>query len=157
MQGMIDHHAQALEMVALLNTRTAREDMKRLGQRIAISQSDEIAAMKAWLGERGVAGSERHHGADAGAMAHDGTAPLMPGMLSAAQMAALAQARGPAFDRLFLEGMIRHHEGALVMVEALFASPGAGEEPTIFDFATHVDADQRIEIGRMRQMLEDIR
>lgn len=89
----------------------------------------------------------RHHGEDG-----DGHAG-MPGMLTADQLAELAAARGEAFDRLFLEFMIYHHEGALIMVDELFAAPGGGQETEIFTFASHVDADQRMEIMRMRQLL----
>ncbi len=146
MQEMIGHHAQAVEMVALLNARTTREDMRLLGLKIEVSQSDEIRMMQRWLEARGqpLAGPHAHHG--------EGTT-LMPGMLTSAEMAALAEARGPAFDRLFLEGMIKHHEGALTMVKQLFATPGAAQEPDVFAFASEVDADQRMEIDRMRAML----
>ena len=121
MQGMIGHHAQALEMTALLRSRTARDDMKLLARRIDDSQADEIKLMRRWLEVRGqqVPGEHAHHatGSPAG--------HLMPGMLTAEEMAQLAAAQGPAFDRLFLEFMIKHHEGALVMVTELFAAPGA--------------------------------
>jgi uncharacterized protein (DUF305 family) len=147
MQGMIGHHAQALEMTALLYTRTTRADMKLLAERIDVSQTDEIKMMKRWLEARGLAvPSEHAH--------HMPGATLMPGMLTAEQMARLAAAKGEAFDRLFLEGMIRHHEGAVVMVAELFAAPGAAQESEIFDFASHVDGDQRMEILRMRGMLK---
>jgi uncharacterized protein (DUF305 family) len=148
MQGMIAHHAQALDMTALLYTRTAREDMKLLAKRIDVSQTDEIAMMRTWLADRGqtVPGAHAHH-----MMGDD---HLMPGMLTAKEMAALEAAKGPAFDTLFLEGMIRHHGGALVMVKELFASPGAAQDAVVFDFASHVDADQRMEIIRMSNMLK---
>ena len=153
MQGMIHHHAQAIEMVELLRRRTGREDMRRLGERIAISQKDEIGTMKRWLADHGQAVPVDE---GAGMMMVDGSMmPPMPGMLTPAEMTALAGATGSAFDRLFLTGMIRHHEGALAMVQTLLASPGAGQDSILFDFATHVDADQRAEIARMRQMLKD--
>jgi uncharacterized protein (DUF305 family) len=82
-------------------------------------------------------------------------ATLMPGMLTADEMARLSASKGREFDRLFLEGMIKHHEGALVMVKDLFATPGAGQESDIFAFASDVDADQRMEIDRMRAMLKE--
>ena len=146
MQGMIGHHAQALEMTALLRDRTHREDMKRLALRIDVSQTDEIKSMKRWLEVRGEAiPSEHAH--------HMMGATLMPGMLTAEEMARLAAATGAEFDRLFLEGMIRHHEGALVMVATLFAAPGAAQDADLFDFASHVDGDQRMEMARMRAML----
>jgi uncharacterized protein (DUF305 family) len=146
MQGMIHHHLQALEMTALLRTRTAREDMKLLAQRIDVSQTDEIRMMRTWLTDRGLTVEVDH-------IAHGREMAMMPGMLSREQMAALEKARGAEFDRLFLAGMIQHHEGALVMVEELFRTPGAGQESVIFDFASHVDVDQKMEISRMRRML----
>lgn len=149
MQGMIAHHAQAIEMVQLLETRTARGDLKLLGRRIEAAQADEMLMMRAWLTDRGqpVPDEHAHH-------AHD--AALMPGMLTGAQMAELAAAAGPAFDRLFLVGMIRHHDGALTMVRELFASPGAAQESEIFAFASDVDADQRMEIERMGALLNQL-
>lgn len=146
MQGMIGHHAQALEMAALLPDRSRREDMKLLARRIDVSQADEIKMMQRWLEARGqqVPGPHAHHAPGA---------PLMPGMLTAEEMSRLAEARGDAFDRLFLELMIKHHEGALTMVRELFATAGAGQESDIYAFASDVDADQRMEIERMRGML----
>jgi len=149
MQGMMHHHAQALDMTELLASRTESESMRRLGRRISVSQTDEIQMMGRWLAARGqdVPGPHAHHVPGA---------PLMPGMLNAEEMARLADAKGPAFDRLFLEGMIKHHAGALTMVRELFASPGAGQEPDIFGFASDVDADQRMEIDRMSLMLKEL-
>jgi uncharacterized protein (DUF305 family) len=89
-------------------------------------------------------------------MSMPGHEMLMPGMLTAAQLAALDRSRGAEFDRLFLTDMIQHHQGALTMVAALFDSPGAGQTPEIFGFATGVDADQRAEIARMQAMLTTI-
>jgi uncharacterized protein (DUF305 family) len=149
MQGMIGHHAQAIEMTDLLATRTQREDMRKLAQRIDVSQTDEIRMMQEWLKQRGEALPDPH------AHHHGGT--LMPGMLSAQEMSRLADAKGEAFDRLFLEFMIKHHEGALVMVQELLATPEAGQEPEIFAFANDVDADQRMEIDRMRAMLDKLK
>ena len=150
MQGMIGHHAQALEMTALIDSRTASDDMRKLARRIDVSQSDEIKMMQHWLEARGQSVPDPHahhaHGAE-----------LMPGMLTAEEMARLAGAKGPAFDRLFLEFMIKHHEGALTMVKELFATPGAGQESEIFAFASDVDADQRMEIDRMVAMLSTLK
>jgi uncharacterized protein (DUF305 family) len=148
MQGMIGHHAQAIEMTALVPSRTTREAMKLLAQRIEVSQRDEIAMMRGWLRARGQSVPDVH------ASHHDGGA-LMPGMLTPVEMAQLAAASGPAFDRLFLESMIKHHDGALVMVQDLFATPGAGQDPEIFAFASDVDADQRMEIARMSALLKE--
>ncbi len=146
MQGMIGHHAQALEMVALLKTRTETQDMKMLGLRIEVSQNDEIKLMQTWLRDHGESAPDEH----AMHMQHD--AKLMPGMLSPEQMAQLAAAKGTEFDRLFLEFMIQHHEGALTMVKELLASPGAAQESNMFAFASDVEADQSAEITRMRRM-----
>jgi uncharacterized protein (DUF305 family) len=155
MQGMIHHHAQAIEMVELLKTRTRRENMKLLGQRIEISQNDEIKMMKTWLADHDAKIPMDHgHGM---MMMDDAMMGPMPGMLTAAQMAALEHATGPAFDRLFLTGMIQHHEGALAMVDNLLKVPGAAQDSVIFDFVSHVDADQRMEIARMRQLSKDLR
>lgn len=148
MQGMIGHHAQALEMAALLPSRTGRDDMKLLAQRIEVSQTDEIKMMRGWLEARGVAAPDPH--------AHHHGGALMPGMLTADEMARLAATRGADFDRLFLELMIKHHDGALVMVRDLFATPGAGQEPDIFAFASDVEADQRMEIERMGALLKEL-
>lgn len=146
MQGMIGHHSQALEMVALVPTHTSNGDLKKLALRIDVSQADEIKMMQRWLEVRGqqVPGVNAMHGHSTG---------LMPGMLTPDEMERLAAARGAAFDRLFLEGMIKHHGGALTMVDALFAEPGAGQDSEIFAFASDVDADQRMEIDRMGGML----
>ena len=149
MQGMIGHHAQALEMSALVNERTQNEDMRRLALRIAISQEDEIGMMEGWLRARGqqLPNPHAHH-------MHGAT--LMPGMLTPEEMARLTAAKGLEFDRLFLEGMIKHHMGALVMVETLFATPRAGQDGEIYAFASDVDSDQRMEIERMGAMLREL-
>jgi uncharacterized protein (DUF305 family) len=148
MQGMIAHHAQAVEMTGLLATRTSSEDMKKLAMRIEVSQTDEIKMMQHWLQSRGqeVPGPHAHH-----------TGMLMPGMLTPEEMNRLAETKGPEFDRLFLEGMIKHHGGALTMVSELFATPGAGQDSEIFAFASDVEADQRMEIERMGAMLATIK
>ncbi len=147
-RGMIGHHAQALEMTDLLATRTARDDMRLLAKRIEASQTDEIVMMEQWLDGRGQARPRNHgHGEQGG---------LMPGMLSVEEMTRLAAASGAGFDRLFLEFMIRHHEGALSMVRDLFATPGAAQESDIFAFASDVESDQRMEIRRMQIMLAEL-
>jgi uncharacterized protein (DUF305 family) len=149
MQGMIGHHAQAIEMTDLLRTRANSEEMRKLGLRIEVSQADEITMMQHWLAARGqeVPGPHAMH-------MHGAT--LMPGMLSVEEMTRLAEAKGTGFDRLFLEGMIKHHEGALTMVRDLFSTPGAGQDSEIFAFASDVDADQRMEIDRMAVMLKEL-
>jgi len=149
MQGMIGHHAQALEMTALLYPRTAREQMKLLAKRIDLSQEDEIKMMQHWLQARAEKLPDPH-------AHHAPGATLMPGMLTQEEMNKLAAAKGTEFDRLFLEFMIKHHDGALIMVKDLFSAPGAGQEPEIFAFASDVDADQTAEIQRMSAMLREL-
>jgi uncharacterized protein (DUF305 family) len=156
MQHMIVHHAQAVEMVELMETRASSPTVRRLGERIAQSQAAEMELMRDWLEGRGprTAAADPHAGHAGGAPASD--VPIMPGMLSPSQMAALAAATGPAFDRLFLEGMIQHHQGALDMVEALLADPDAAEDPMLSDFASSVTADQSAEILRMQSILSEL-
>jgi uncharacterized protein (DUF305 family) len=149
MQGMIGHHAQAVEMVALLPGRTGSEDLRKLALRIEVSQADEMKMMQDWLLARGQQLPDPH-------AHHAPGAPLMPGMLTAEEMRRLAEAKGREFDRLFLEYMIKHHDGALIMVQELFSQPGAGQEADIFAFASDVDADQRMEIDRMGAMLKEL-
>ncbi len=151
MQGMIGHHAQAVQMVELVDARSDDPDMKTLGLRIRVSQEDEIGMMIRWLEARGQAVP------DPDPREHTQSAAMMPGMLTMDEMDRLAAAKGRAFDRLFLEGMIRHHGGALTMVKELFATRGAAQDGEIFAFASDVDADQRMEIGRMSRMLEERR
>jgi len=153
MQGMIMHHSQAVEMTELLRTRGASKDLQEFGKRISISQSDEIKYMKQWLTDRGQSVEMQM---DMGGMkmdAKDMQMPMMPGMLSPKQMEALEKASGPAFDHLFLTGMIQHHTGALIMVKDLFDTPGAGQDAVLFDFATDVDNTQTAEIKIMQGML----
>ncbi len=147
--GMIGHHAQALEMVALVRDRATRADIKLMAERIEVSQRDEIALMERWLRARG----HPEPSADSAHAHHDRTHAQMPGMLTPEEMQRLAAASGPEFDRLFLELMIRHHEGALAMVAELFGTRGGGQESEVFHIASEVDADQRMEIDRMRTML----
>lgn len=150
MQGMIPHHAQALDMTALVKDRTEDPGFRLLTLRMEISQRDEIQLMSRWLETRGE--SVPTPGAHVG---HD--RPMMPGMLTQAQMRQLEAASGVEFEKLFLELMIQHHEGAIQMVRLLFASQGGGQESEIFQFATDVDVDQRMEIKRMQEMLENRR
>ena len=153
MQGMIGHHAQALVMAALVRERTQRSDFHLMAERIALSQETEIAQMKRWLEERG----EAVPAADAHVHAALGHGQLMPGMLTEAELKQLDAARGAEFERLFLELMIKHHEGALRMVRELYATPAAGQEPELFMLASDVDADQTAEIRRMRNLLSTVR
>lgn len=159
MRHMIVHHGQAVEMVGLLRDHGQDRRVKLLGERIALSQEAEMALMRNWLIERQQA--ETAEGPHAGHHGHhaatpDENTPLMPGMLSPAQMRALGAARGAAFDRLFLEGMIQHHQGALDMVSGLLAHDDAAQDPMLSDFATSVVADQSAEILRMRNLLSEL-
>jgi uncharacterized protein (DUF305 family) len=155
MSGMIPHHAQAVIMGGWAKTHGARQDVAILCERIVVGQTDEIGMMQQWLRDRGLpvpdAKSTRHKMKMNG-MEHE---MLMPGMMTDEQMAALDKARGPEFDRLFLEGMIRHHQGAVDMVEVLFKSYGAAQDEVIYKFASDVYADQSTEIARMHKMLGD--
>jgi uncharacterized protein (DUF305 family) len=156
MQGMIMHHAQAVEMTALIESHTENKDLRSLGARISRSQSDEIMFMKRWLASRGQPISEAmpdmHH-THHKKMSHEPMA-LMPGMLTSEQMEALRKAKGEKFDHLFLKGMIQHHDGALIMVKDLFDTAGAGQDAELFNFATDIDSGQRAEIRIMQNMLE---
>ncbi len=156
MQGMIGHHAQAVVMAAMAPTHGASAKVALFCRKVDISQRDEIVLMQTWLRDRGQAVPDplatKGHDAMAG-MDMGEHATLMPGMLTPEQLIQLDQARDTTFDRLFLTFMIRHHQGALTMVAALFDSPGAGQTPEIFGYATGVDADQRAEIERMEGML----
>jgi len=153
MSGMIPHHAQAVIMAGWAPSHGAREDVAILCERIVVGQRDEIATMQTWLRDRGLpvpdATSTRHKMTMNG-MTHE---MLMPGMLSDEEMAALDRARGPEFDRLFLQGMIKHHQGAIDMVDVLFKSYGAAQDEVVFKFASDVYADQSTEINRMTEML----
>lgn len=158
MQGMIVHHEQAVEMTALIESHTENKDVRSLGARISHSQSDEIAFMKRWLVSRGQPVSDPTNDMhkmhmNHPNMSHDQMAP-MPGMLTPKQMEALKKAKGEEFDRLFLEGMIQHHGGALTMVKDLHDTAGSGQEAELFNFATDVDSGQRAEIRVMQNMLE---
>jgi len=148
MQGMIHHHGQALEMTALVPGRSGSESIRLLAQRIDLSQQDEIGMMEGWL---------RARGEDVPSSEERARGMMMPGMLSVEEMRRLEAAAGNEFDRLFLEGMIKHHGGALIMVDELFATTGAGQESTINAFASEVVADQRAEMDRMGAMLDAMR
>jgi uncharacterized protein (DUF305 family) len=153
MQGMIMHHSQAVQMTALLASHTENKDLRLLGARINSSQSDEINFMRRWLAARGERMSMAKPGMPGMNMAREPMA-LMPGMLTPEQMKALRNAKGAEFDRLFLTGMIQHHNGALTMVKDLFDTAGAGQDAELFNFATDADNSQRAEIRIMQVMLE---
>lgn len=149
--GMIPHHAQAVLMAGWAATHDASSSVRILCERIVVAQSDEIAFLQRWLGDRGlpVPPADASHDMMPGM-----TRELMPGMLTAEQLQQLGRARGVEFDRLFMRFMIIHHEGAITMVDQLFGSQGAAQDEYIFKFATDVHADQTTEIERMTRMLE---
>ena len=156
MTGMIPHHAQAVVMSAWCPSHGARAELRALCERISISQKDEIRLMRQWLADRGEATPDSlstHRVVSVDGTMHD---MLMPGMLTDAEMAALDAARGSDFDYLFLTGMIGHHQGAIDMVQHLFDQPPAGQEETMFRFASDVLADQTAEIRRMQAMLDAV-
>ncbi len=153
MSGMIHHHAQAITMARMAPTHGARPDVQLLAERIINAQQGEIGLMQSWLEARqqpvpepNPAGMTMGHGEGAHTM-------LMPGMLTADQMAELDAARGEEFDYLFLSYMIQHHRGAVGMVDELFSHRGAGQDESVFKFASDVQVDQSTEIRRMLQML----
>ena len=158
MSGMIPHHAQAVVMAGWCPTHGARKDVAVLCERIVVGQRDEIKLMQTWLSDRGLpvpdAASTRHHMKMANGVEHD---MLMPGMLTDEEMAALAKARGKEWDRLFLIGMIKHHQGAIDMVEVLAKSWGSMQGDDIYKFSSDVYADQTTEIEVMKQMLAAIK
>jgi len=168
-QGMIIHHAQAVVMSDWAPTHGASQRLQVLCKRIALSQRDEITMMQTWLEQRHLATPDPLH------MLHPTSGPIhdrsgmnmpgmdmgdhmmmMTGMLTPAEMRQLDSAHGPTFDHLYLTGMIKHHQGALDMVAKLFATPGAGQQPELFSFATDVDAGQRAEMARMEAMLKTL-
>jgi uncharacterized protein (DUF305 family) len=152
MQGMIMHHAQAVEMTALIASHTENKELRSLGARISSSQSDEIKLMQRWLAARGERISADMPGMDMSR--HSSHQQLMPGMLRPEQMEALRKAKDAEFDHLFLTGMIQHHDGALTMVKDLFDTAGAGQDADLFNFATDADNTQRAEIKIMQSMLD---
>ncbi len=163
MQHMIVHHGQAVDMGALVEGRTTHDGITAIARRIAMSQETEIDMMRAWLAQRekpleadDLHAHHGHHGHHAG-MAMSRDVPLMPGMLSPAQMDALAASADSDFDRLYLSGMIHHHQGAIDMVHDLMSNPGAGEDPEISEFLAAIIADQSAEILRMQVMLGGVR
>ena len=162
MQGMIMHHAQAVEMTALIESRTQNKELRLLGARISHSQSEEIKFMQRWLEARGEPTEmpmPKMSGMDMSGMNMPGmnmsSQPmLMPGMLTPKQMDALREAKGAEFEQLFLTGMIQHHGGALIMVKDLFDTAGAGQDAELFNFTTDIDSGQRAEIRIMQTMLQ---
>ena len=147
LQDMIPHHHQAIQMAELVAARTNRQELVDAAGRIDASQADEIEFMQQWLRERG----ERVPDPSAHEAMH--TSHTMAGMASPEQMAELARSVGTAFDQLFLELMVTHHEGAVKMVEELLEQPGSAYDPILFEFTTDITNDQTAEIERMNALL----
>jgi uncharacterized protein (DUF305 family) len=156
MSGMIPHHAQAIVMATMAPTHGAGRDVAVLCQRIIASQRDEIRMLRTWLLDRSLPAPDStatRHRMVMNGVEHD---MLMPGMLTDDEMAALDSARDVAFDRLFLTGMIKHHQGAIDMVRDLYRHPGAAQDETVFRFSSDVESDQAGEIQRMRAILSTL-
>jgi uncharacterized protein (DUF305 family) len=156
MSGMIPHHAQAVLIAGWAPTHAERADVRALCERIVVGQRDEIALMQTWLHDQHQPvpdANATHIKMMMNGMEHD---MLMPGMLTDEELAQLDKARGSEFDRLFLAAMIRHHQGAITMVDQLFGTPGAGQDEVVFRFASDVYTDQTTEIKRMQKMLAAI-
>lgn len=154
MSGMIPHHAQAVLIAGWAASHGARPDVRTLCERMVVAQRDEIEYMRTWLRDRGQPvpdANATHHRMKMNGVEHD---MLMPGMLTPADLAQLDKARGPEWDRLFITFMIRHHEGALKMIDELFESYGALQDDDLFKLASDMYADQTIEIERMQKMLD---
>lgn len=165
MTGMIHHHAQAIVISQWAESHGASAAVQRLTGRIINAQTDEITLMGTWLGDRDQpvprvdsAGNVTMPGQmpPMAGMDHGAHNAMMPGMLSAAQLDSLGGARGARFDQLFLTYMIQHHRGAVSMVRTLFSNHGAGQNETIFKFASDAEVDQSTEIRRMLQMLLEL-
>ena len=148
MNDMIGHHAQAVRIAAWAPNHGASPAVQRMAERVVVGQNDEIAIMQRWLRAR------QEPVPEADSTHHMHAAMQMPGMLSPADLEQLDKARGPEFDRLFLTFMIRHHQGALTMVDQLFGSQGAAQDETVFRLASDVYADQSTEIERMQKMID---
>lgn len=151
MSGMIGHHAQAIVMAGWAGSHGASPSLQALCERIVVAQRDEIGIMQRWLRDRHLSVPEADpRGLSMPGMDH---MMLMPGMLTPEQMSQLDRARGVDFDRLFLTGMIQHHQGALTMVDVLLGSTGAAQDDFVYKMATDISADQTTEINRMGLML----
>jgi uncharacterized protein (DUF305 family) len=156
MSGMIPHHAQAVLIASWAASHGARPDVRTLCERMVVGQRDEIEFMRNWLRDRGQPvppPNATHHRMKMNGVEHD---MLMPGMLTPQELAQLDKARNEEWDRLFLTFMMRHHEGALKMVDDLFESHGALQDDDVYKFASDMYADQGIEIERMEKMLETL-
>lgn len=148
-QGMIPHHQQALEMTALVGDRADDPDLRTIAERIEVSQVAEIEQLEGWLTARGESVSGMHAG-------HGDGEHGMPGMLTPQEMTRLERASGRRFDELFLLGMIRHHEGAVLMVESLLTEGEGGQESEVFQLAGHIGSDQQVEIAVMKRKLAEL-
>ncbi|MBH1942656.1 DUF305 domain-containing protein [Erythrobacter sp. YJ-T3-07] len=148
MQMMIPHHQQATEMTQLVEGRTSNPDIVKIAGRIDAGQGDEIAFMRDWLSSRRLPATMQHTAANMGGMTHAEHMAAM-GMATPDQMKRLASLQGTAFDALFLELMIRHHQGAIRMVDDLLDQPGTAYDPVMFEFVNDIKVEQQGEIDRM--------
>lgn len=151
-RAMLLHHSQALEMTAMVPEQGESEEVALFAERMQLSQESEIELMQNWLRERGEPIFDL---SNPGSHAHGDDGEPMPGILTDAEMAELRAAQGEDFDTLFLQYMYKHHQGALIMVEELFADEYAGQDAWVYQTATEIDSDQRIEMNRMVGMLAD--
>jgi uncharacterized protein (DUF305 family) len=157
MTGMIPHHAQAVLIAGWAPMHGASEQVRRFCERVVVGQGDEIVLMQNWLRDRKLEvppANATHMRMNMGGMMHD---MLMPGMLNDEQLKELDAARGKDFDRLFLNAMIGHHQGAIAMVDQLEAAEGSRQDEVVFRFSSDVYADQTTEINVMKKMLDAIK
>ena len=152
MTGMIPHHAQAVLFAGWAESHGASRAIRVLCERIVVGQRDEIAAMRNWLRSHGQPVPPAEYVRMGMGMEHGHE--MMAGMLTEEQLSELDAARGPEFDRLFLTYMIPHHQGAVMMVDELFASFGGAQDDLVFKIASDISADQTTEIERMQSMLD---
>ncbi|WP_139978135.1 DUF305 domain-containing protein [Nocardioides litoris] len=146
LQMMVAHHSQALDMAELVPDRATDPRVRRLAESIDAGQGREVITMATWLVDHGQPEPTRESVADMTGMG-------MAGMLTPEQVDELEAADGATFDRLFLEGMIQHHQGAVRMAEQLL---GEGEDVVVGDMATETIAGQNAEIRRMRDLLGEL-
>ncbi|MDO9476802.1 MAG: DUF305 domain-containing protein, partial [Pseudohongiella sp.] len=151
MQDMIMHHDQAVQMTAMIEGRSQRDEVRQLGERISASQDDEMQFMVDWLEEQGQ--PVMPPAADRSTHAHHSGHSTMAGMLTDAELANLRAAQGNQFDTLFMQFMIKHHQGAITMVDELLAKQGTAQDPVLFEFISEVKTEQNSEIERMTAML----
>ena len=155
MTMMIPHHAQALLFAGWAESHGASPSIQAFCERVVVGQGDEIRTMRTWLADHDQPvppGTPESADTRTGKVDH--MISMMPGILSAERLEEIDAARGPDYDRLFLKYMIPHHQGALTMVDDLFASYGGAQDSYVYKIASDIFADQTIEIARMQKMLD---